>query len=68
YNQVFTDLYNHLPQFVQEMQEIQLIYVKNNVAKYRIRKDEVYSGQIYTVTYYIYFIVDGNGLWKIGIF
>ena len=68
YNQVFTDIYNHLPQFVQDMQEIQLIYVKGNIAKYRIRKEELYGGQTFTITYYIYFTIDQNGVWKIEVF
>ena len=68
YNHVFTDLYNDLPQFVQNMQEIQLIYVKDNIVKYLIRKDELYNSQIFTVTYYIYFAVDKDGVWKIEVF
>lgn len=68
YNQVFTDLYNYLPQFVQDMQDIQLVYLKNNVCKYRIRKDELYGGQMWTITYYIYLVLDSNGIWKIEVF
>ncbi|MFZ3137175.1 MAG: FG-GAP-like repeat-containing protein [Thermodesulfovibrionales bacterium] len=68
YNQVFTDIYNYLPQFVQDMQEIQLIYLKGNIAKYRIKKDELYSGQMYSITYYVYFTIDQNGIWKIEVF
>ena len=68
YTQVFTDIYNYLPQFVQAMQDIQLVYVKDGVAKYRIRKNETYSGQTWTITYYIYFVIDSDGIWKIEIF
>jgi hypothetical protein len=68
YNQVFTDLYINLPEFVQNMQGIQLIYVKDNIAKYRINKNEIYGGQPYSVTYYIYFAVDKDGVWKIEVF
>ena len=50
------------------MQNIQLIYVKDNVAKYRIKKNEVYGGQTFDITYYIYFVVDEDGIWKIEIF
>jgi hypothetical protein len=65
YNDIYTALYANLPQIVQEMQDIQLIYIKGNAAKYRIRKNELYGGQMLTLTYYIYFVVDNDGLWKI---
>jgi len=65
HNEIYTAIYENLPQIVQDMQEIRLIYIWNNVAKYRIRRDELYSGQLYAITYYIYFIVDKDGLWKI---
>lgn len=65
YNELFTALYDQLPQIAQGMQGIQVIYVKNNAAKYRIRRSEVYGGQMVVVTYYIYFERDKDGLWKI---
>ncbi len=68
YNQTFTDMYDYLAQFIQDMQDIQLIYSRNNTAKYRIRKSEVYAGRTFEITYYIYFTVDENGIWKIEIF
>jgi hypothetical protein len=68
YNDIFTALNAQLPQLVQEMQDIQLIYAQDGMAKYRIRRDEMYSGQILTVTYYVYFALDENGVWKIAKF
>jgi hypothetical protein len=68
YNQTFTDIYDYLPQFVQDMQDIQLIYSRDNMAKYRIRKTETYAGQTMDITYYIYFVIDSDGIWKIEIF
>jgi hypothetical protein len=41
------------------MQVIQLIYLKDGVAKYRIKRQEA-AGDI---TYYIYFEQDENGIW-----
>ena len=35
------------------------------MAKYRIRKSELYGGQTYEITYYIYFGVDIDGIWRI---
>lgn len=68
YSQVFNDMFAYLPQFVQDMQNIELIYAKDNMAKYRIRKNEVYAGQSYEIAYFIYFVMDENGIWKIDIF
>jgi hypothetical protein len=65
YSDLFTALYDYLPQISQEMQEIQLIYLKNNTAKYRMRSNELYGGRYITLTYYIYFVIDKDGIWKI---
>jgi hypothetical protein len=68
YRDIFTALSTRLPELVQNMQDIQLVYLKNNAAKYRIRKNELYGGQTLTITYYIYFEVDTSGIWRIGLF
>ncbi len=68
YRDIFTALSTRLPELVQNMQDIQLINLKNNAAKYRIRKNELYGGQTLTITYYIYFEVDISGVWRIGLF
>jgi len=65
YSDIYTAFFDQLPQHAQEMQDIQLIYAKNNTAKYRLRENELYGGTIETITYYIYFVVDKDGLWKI---
>jgi len=65
YGEIFSSLSQRLPSIVQEMEDIELIYVRGKVAKYRIRKNEVYGRQTYPITYYIYFVVDRDGLWKI---
>lgn len=65
YNDLFNALYAYLPQIAQEMQGIQLIYAKNNTAKYRMRQDELYGGRNIILTYYIYFVIDRDGVWKI---
>lgn len=61
YQGIFTALKDKISNIAGEMREIQLIYLKNNIAKYRIRRLEN-AGEI---TYYIYFELDKNGLWKI---
>jgi YVTN family beta-propeller protein len=65
YNDIYTAFYDQLPQLAKEMNDIQPIYVKSNTAKYRLRVSESYGGKMETFTYYIYFVLDKNGLWKI---
>ena len=61
YTGIFSSLGDRLPQIAQDMQNIGMIYLIDGVAKYRIRRTEG-EGEI---TYYIYFVRDENGLWKI---
>lgn len=61
YQGIFTALQDRVSNISMEMKEIQLIYLENGIAKYRIRKLEN-AGEM---TYYIYFELDENGLWKI---
>jgi hypothetical protein len=65
YKDIFTTIAGRLSQLVQEMQDIQIITDSGKDAKYRIRRNELYNGQSLTVTYYIYWGIDQNGLWKI---
>jgi hypothetical protein len=65
YNEVFTALYQKLPEIVQEMQDIQLVYAEDSAVKYRIRRNEFHAGQTVDITYYIYFVRDMDGLWRI---
>lgn len=65
YRDIYTALGDRLPQIIQDMQEIQLIYAEGRLAKYRIRRNEEHGGQVYPITYYIYFVRNGDGLWKI---
>lgn len=68
YKEIFQLLSNELPTIIANMQEIQLIYIKGDIAKYRIRREQEINGVLQTITYYIYFVRDENGLWKIESF
>ena len=68
YNDMFGALYDQLPQIAQNMQSIELIYSDGNMAKYRMRQDEIYGGQSVEFTYNIYFVMDVDGIWKINSF
>ena len=61
YRGLFTYLHDELPEMAGEMNNIQLIYLRDGRAKYRIRRME--EGQ--EITYYIYFHRLSDGLWKI---
>ncbi len=61
YRGVFTYLHDRLPEIAREMNNIQLIYLRDGRAKYRIRRME--EGQ--EITYYIYFHRLSDGIWKI---
>lgn len=65
YSTIYNSILDQLPQVVADMQDIQMIIAEYNYAKYRIRKNETLSGKEYSITYYIYFNLDQNGLWKI---
>jgi hypothetical protein len=61
YRGLFTYLRDQLPEIAREMNNIQLVYLRDGRAKYRIRRME--EGQ--EITYYIYFHLLSDGLWKI---
>ena len=64
YSDLFTALYDSLPQIVQELGDIQFIGMMENSAEYDIRTvrdDKEYS-------FYLLFVRDEDGLWKISSF
>ncbi len=65
YQEIFTNLLTDLPQIAQTMQNIEAVYFNDAGAQYRIRRKEIINGTENDITYYIYFIQDENGSWKI---
>ena len=65
YAAIYSALGSELPVLTQQMREISPIYFDDVLAKYRIRQDHNIDGQTVTITYYIYFRRDENGLWLI---
>jgi hypothetical protein len=68
YSDAFTALQANISEIAAGMQDIQLVYVKDTMAKYRIKSDELFDGQNKTITYYIYFRKDQYGQWLIDQF
>ena len=63
--QVYGLVEQELPQIATDMQPIEIIYQKNNRAEYRLRKDIVFKGEPVTVTFYVYFQREPDGIWRI---
>ncbi len=68
YRQAFNLLIDELPQIISNMQDIEMIFLFNNNAKYRIKREHDIDGIRQTITYYIYFSKDTDGFWKIDRF
>lgn len=65
YEALYSLLGNKISSLAQETQNIELIFAEGDRAKYRVNRDHEIDGQIVTITYYVYFSRDENGLWKI---
>ncbi len=65
YRNTLSFLAAELPSLVSQMQDIELIYFRERTAKYRINRIHDIDGESINITYYIYFIKDHNGLWRI---
>ncbi|MCL4475539.1 MAG: hypothetical protein M1508_04835 [Nitrospirae bacterium] len=61
YRYLFITLLASLPDIAADMQNIEMISLEDGVSEYRIKRPEDAGG----ITYYIYFVLDGDGLWKI---
>jgi PKD repeat protein len=68
YQQAFNLIIDELPQIASNMQDIEMIFLSNNTAKYRINRVHDIDGIPQTITYYIYFSKDTDGFWKIDRF
>ena len=68
YGALFTALTTSIAQIARDMQDIELIYVIEGRAKYRLPRTQPWGGQLMTLTYYVYFVQDGSGLWTIESF
>jgi hypothetical protein len=68
YEEIFNTLSSDISEIASTMREIELIYSEGRITKYRIKKQELVQEQNYDVAYYIYFIKDHNGMWRIESF
>jgi hypothetical protein len=68
YREIFTLLGSELPLVAAGMEDIEKVYIDDEVAKYRIKRDEVVGGVQSRITHYIYFARDAYGNWYIDSF
>ena len=69
YGTIFTTLSATLPGIVSAMHDISLAYMDGDkFAVYRITREEVIQGQTHQIAYHIYFVRDGDGIWRISWF
>ena len=65
YEGIYNALGSDLTKLSGQMQDISMVSYVNGLAKYKIQQDHEIAGQVVTITYYIYFSRDANGLWLI---
>jgi hypothetical protein len=68
YQEIFTRLSSDLPAIAGGMEDIEQVCIRDNIAKYRIKKNEEINGVNYRITHYIYFAQDAYGNWNIDSF
>lgn len=65
YLRMYNDLKDKLPQVGAEMAGIEFIEFQGDGAKYRTIRKETIKGKEYDITYYVYFVIDQDGQWRI---
>ena len=65
YQDMYSDLAAELPGVVSSMSPPELVFTRGGYAKYRVTRNQNFNGQDMTITYYIYFVKDSDGLWRI---
>ncbi|MBI4685953.1 MAG: hypothetical protein HY755_12275 [Nitrospirae bacterium] len=68
YRQAFNIIIDELQQIISQMQDIEMIYQIDGIAKYRINRVQNIDGTLQTITYYIYLVKDANGIWRLDRF
>lgn len=65
YRQIFEAIQEKLPEEAANLQDIALVSFSGTTAKYRIQRTVTINGQPQTLTYWVYFIQDADGIWRI---
>ena len=68
YRDILSAIKDVLPQMAKDMRSVQLVYLRDGIGKYRIRRSEMTGGVMSELTYYIYFTLDKDAVWRIAYF
>jgi hypothetical protein len=68
YSTLFTELGAAVTDLGNDMPAIEPVYLEANHAKYRLRREQTVGGTVRTITYYVYFAVDSDGVWRLDSF
>jgi hypothetical protein len=65
YREAFTAISADLPQIFANLADVEMIYAKEGRVKYRVNRLHDVNGTPVTITYYIYFVKNLQGIWQI---
>ena len=65
YLRYYNNLKDKLPQVGAEMRKIEFLESQGDGAKYRTKRKETIKGKEYDISYYVYFVIDQDGQWRI---
>ncbi|NTV14493.1 MAG: tandem-95 repeat protein [Desulfobulbaceae bacterium] len=68
FRRILNGIIEKLPGIINDMQDIELIYGTGRYAKFRINRLQDIGGTTVNLTYYLYFIKDQSGIWKVDQF
>ena len=65
YLEIYKGLKDKLPEIGAEMRGIEFLEFLGDGAKYRTKRKETLKGKEYDISYYVYFVIDPDGEWRI---
>jgi PKD repeat protein len=65
YRKIFEALGDGISEIGQNLEDVVLVAFQGSTAKYRIQREELVEGQPKLLTYWVYFIQDTDGIWRI---
>ncbi len=68
YATLFAALGTRLTALGADMPDIEPVYIESTYAQYRLRRQQVVRGTVQTITHYVYFALDTDGIWRIESF
>lgn len=68
YREVFAALQTRLPAIMESLPAPQLLSAKGHVAQYRVTREQMWEGEQRTITYYLWFVRDADGIWRLDAF